>query len=118
VGEASPSPEQVVLDRFLTELAANEPLGERLFGKDDEQGKPVAQGVFSRQHAALLVMVHRGGLPPSMLDDLLPGGRLEITAEQRAAALPLFTPTMAAEMAALFQLRQAARAAQPPNGVK
>ncbi len=106
------APEVVILGRFLAECEANGEVAENLFGKDVD-GKPVSTGIFNRQQAALLVIVHSGGLPVSLLDQLLPGaGELAVTDEQRAQAMAIMTPAMSSTLIELFTLRMAARASK------
>jgi len=84
---------------------------EKLFGKDDESGKPIEPGVFTREQVAILAGVHSGTLTVDALDAILPdSGKPEaIQGLQMAKAMAYLTPEMISSITRCLELRRAAK---------
>lgn len=120
---ASIPEERQLLDRFVDAADKNKmPDGwtsaERLFGKDTDDGKPIAAGVFDRAQVAILAGVRAGKVGVDALDALLPdSGKPEaIREEQMLRAMAFLTPPMLDDCMAFLKLRKDARDATPPRG--
>lgn len=108
--------EKAYVDRFI-ETAEKEKFdetstrAEKLFGKDDAQGKQIEAGVFTRQQVAILTGVHVGSLGIEALDALLPnsGKPEEIKGVQMAAAMAFLTQSMIEDISKVLEMRNAAK---------
>lgn len=107
--------EKVYVDRFI-EAAEKHKVGdstaaEKLFGKDDDAGKPIEAGVFTREQVAILTGVHMGSLGVEALDALLPGSAKpeEVQGLQMVKAVAYLTPEMLSDMSRFLELRKAAK---------
>jgi len=121
-GAPPPAPlpeEKKVVDRFIDAAEKNKmPDGwtsaERLFGKDDDTGKPLAAGIFDRAQVVILSTVHTGKAGVDTLDALLPdSGKPEaIREEQLMRAMAYLTPPMLNDCLEFLKLRKEARDAR------
>lgn len=109
--------EKVIVDRFIQaaeshRIDATHTSGERLFGKDDDSGKPLEPGVFTREQVAILSGVHKGTVGVDALDALLPdSGKPEaVNGPQMIRALPYLTGDMIKDLNKFMELRKEARA--------
>src|SRR6185369_2000670 len=60
--------EKALIDRFIevaekTKLDENTTIAEKLFGKDDKDGKTIEAGIFTRQQVSILTGIHVGTVP-------------------------------------------------------
>lgn len=84
--------ERLTIRRFLKPVAEGGQLtpeqANATFGTFDDEVNLVAPGVFSQEQGQLIVDVAFGKASTDRLDDLLPGGRLEVTQEQIVQLVP------------------------------
>jgi hypothetical protein len=112
-----PAPsEKALVDAFIDaaekhKIDDTHTAAEKLFGKDDDSGKPLESGVFTREQVAILAGVRAGSLPIDALDAILPdSGKPEaIQGVQMAKAMAYLTPDMISNISRCFELRKAAR---------
>jgi hypothetical protein len=110
--------EKLLVDRFI-EAAEKHKIGdftaaEKLFGKDDEAGKPITPGIFTREQVAILTGVHMAALGVEALDALMiDSGKPEaLGVVQMTQAMAYLTPAMINDITRFMELRKAAAAAK------
>jgi hypothetical protein len=108
--------EKRLIDRFIEAVEKHKidethTAAEKLFGKDDENGKPIEAGIFTREQVAILTGVHMGALDVKALDALMmDSGKSEaLRIVQLAQAMAYLTPAMTADITRFMELRKAAR---------
>jgi hypothetical protein len=113
---AVPDETKRVVDRFIEaaekhKIDETHTTAEKLFGKDDESGKPLEVGVFTREQVAILTGVHMGALGVEALDALMmDSGKPEaLRTVQLAQAMAYLTPAMTADITRFMELRKVAR---------
>lgn len=114
--------EKVLVDRFIAaaeshRIDSDHTAAEKIFGKDDELGKPLEPGVFTREQVAILSGVHTGTLSVDALDALLPdSGKAEAIAMLTMVKAAAFcTPAMIKDVKRFMELRVAARTKKTAN---
>jgi hypothetical protein len=115
--------EKQLIDRFVKaaeeyKVEADLTAADRLFGKDDDSGRPVTAGVFTRAQVAILAAVREGKAAVETLDVLLPdsGSPDAITDQQMMKAMAFITFDMGKDLGRFFSLRKERRAApSKPN---
>lgn len=110
-----PPAEKALIDRFIEaaekQKIGDSTVGEKLFGKDDDAGKPVEPGVFTREQVAILTGVHMGTLGIDALDALLPeSGKPEaVQPYQMMKAIAFLTPDMLSDITKVLEMRKVAK---------
>ena len=108
--------EKQYIDRFIetaekTKLDDGTTIGEKLFGKDDKDGKTIEPGIFTREQVSILTGIHVGTVPIEALDGLLPtSGKPEsIGGLQLAKAMAILTPDMVSDISKVLEMRNSAK---------
>lgn len=111
---ASPaaSPEQQIIGKFLADCESTG-ISIKLFGdwqRENDQLRIVTPGILTQGQLLLLVRVHKGTLPVSAIDDLMPnsGKPVAITSEQQARMAEVLPASVQATVAELVRIRQGA----------
>jgi hypothetical protein len=111
-----PASEKALIDRFIetaekTKLDDNFTIGEKLFGKDDKDGKTIEPGIFTREQVSILTGIHVGTVPIEALDGLLPTSSKPeaIGGLQMAKAMAILTPDMVSDISKVLEMRNSAK---------
>jgi hypothetical protein len=112
-----PASEKSLIDRFIETAEKtktedpNYTVAEKLFGKDDKDGKTIEPGIFTREQVSILTGIHVGTVPIEALDGLLPtSGKPEaIGGLQMAKAMAILTPDMVSDISKVLEMRNSAK---------
>lgn len=100
----SESEESIAIRTFMEGLSEEQEL--KLFGKLDENGKLLGDGIFKPEQVGLFAAVARCELPPTDLDRLFDGSEFTLTETQLQAANAALSQQQIGPLFALFMNRK------------